>query len=420
MSSKRRNTCNLHNLAHEQIVLGSVIRIIEYLPEIASVLESDYFYSKAHQLIFKTILNMDARNKTISVITLNDSLKWNEEFEKVGGIKYLEKLVECFIDSDPPLSYANSIQKLAFTRKLIPVINVLESQCLDKEQNIFDILLTAKSKISELKNRYQHRQYDHIKDIISNFLHYLEETTEEIDIPSGISVKPLSYDKIASKLTPSELTIFESENTVRKTASLLDIAIKTALNEKNKGAILVFSNENGKKRIGTRFLSQLSGIKYIKLRSGDLIDHHWDGLAYAIDKITPTPIFINEAIDNDIYRIVNISKQLDKEYEHGVSLILVDNLHLLKDAGKKHEYSDITDCLTSLALKLQIPVVAMVLSNKNSNEFWNEQSKKKNSINFQNLEAVADNSVACKKESIEKPMIKNRYLKLVYSNRRSV
>jgi replicative DNA helicase len=153
-----------------------------------------------------------------------------------------------------------------------------------------------------------------------------------------------------------------------KTALALNIATYVATRSDTKGAVLIFSLEMSKEQLAMRMLTAESRIDSKKMRSGNLEQDDWDKLAQATDRLSVAPIYINDASNLTPYEVVTVSKQLNKEFEHGVSLVVVDYLQLMqgnkKTNSREQEIAEISRSLKGIAKDLDIPVVALSQLNR--------------------------------------------------------
>ena len=86
----------------EAAVLSAMMLDNFVLAKAIENLETDHFYRKTHQIIFRNIVELFQQNIEVDIITLIDRLKTNVELEKVGGEAFINEL------SDVVMSGANA------------------------------------------------------------------------------------------------------------------------------------------------------------------------------------------------------------------------------------------------------------------------------------------------------------------------
>ena len=356
------------DLEAEQAVLGSIIENNETLGELASILTPNSFFQVAHQHIYRAMLDLAEINYPIDEVLLGDQLKSLSQLEEIGGYAYLAELLECSPSSGNVVFYAKIIQEHALLRDLIETTKEIGEKSRDPERNIAELLSEADRKITEIATRSSDRKYRHIKDVLSTSFQRLEKISESPDEVTGIPTGFIDLDKRTSGLQSSDLIIVAARPSMGKTALAMNMATYIASKSEEKGAILIFSLEMSKEQLAMRMLTSESNVDSRKLRTGNLEQDDWDKLAMATDSLSTTSIFINDATNTTPYELVTICKQLDKEFEHGLALVMVDYLQLMQgnrqNMNREQEISEISRSLKGLAKELNIPVIALSQLNR--------------------------------------------------------
>jgi hypothetical protein len=100
----------------EQAVLGSALRQNDLIPKIRAIVRSEDFRGYAHQVLFKTILDLYGRGKIADPVTLAEHLQ--AKIEDIGGYKYLAELWEAAPAPSNALAYAGLVREAAGYRQL--------------------------------------------------------------------------------------------------------------------------------------------------------------------------------------------------------------------------------------------------------------------------------------------------------------
>ena len=81
------------SLEAEQAVLGAVLADAQCLMRVLDLIRNrDFFYKKAHQLIYEGFLRLSEKSDNIDLVTVSEHLKNKNELEEVGGRSYLAEL----------------------------------------------------------------------------------------------------------------------------------------------------------------------------------------------------------------------------------------------------------------------------------------------------------------------------------------
>ena len=352
----------------EQAVLGAVILNNDTINEIAGFLSPNSFHAEPHRHIFRAMLELMEINQPIDEIILGDQLKAFGKLEAIGGYGYLAELVESVPSSGNIVYYAKIVQEHALLRDLINTTNDIGRKSRDPQQSIATLLAEAENKITEIATQSSTKSYSHIKDILKNNFERLEEISKNNSEITGLATGFIDLDRITSGLQASDLIILAARPSMGKTALALNIGSYAATRTESKGAVLIFSLEMSKEQLALRLITAESKIDSKKLRTGNLKQEDWDNLALATDKLSMAPIYINDIPALSPYELVTACKQLNKELEHGVSMVIVDYLQLMqgnkKTNSREQEIAEISRSMKGLAKDLQIPVIALSQLNR--------------------------------------------------------
>jgi len=121
-----------------------------------------------------------------------------------------------------------------------------------------------------------------------------------------------------------------------------------------------------KEQLVTRLLCSEARIDASRLRTGHLIDSDWDRLARGAGNLHEAKIFIDDTPAISVLEMRAKCRRL--KAEHGVNLIVVDYLQLMRGGSnpesRQQEISEISRSLKALAKELDVPVVALSQLNR--------------------------------------------------------
>ncbi|MDH4267403.1 MAG: replicative DNA helicase, partial [Deltaproteobacteria bacterium] len=104
------------SLEAEVSVLGGVLLENEALNRVLEVVNEGDFYREAHRRIFSALLHLYERNEPADLITLSEVLKKRDALEEVGGIEYLNSLVNSVPTAANIAYYAKIIKEKSILR----------------------------------------------------------------------------------------------------------------------------------------------------------------------------------------------------------------------------------------------------------------------------------------------------------------
>ena len=121
-----------------------------------------------------------------------------------------------------------------------------------------------------------------------------------------------------------------------------------------------------KEQLVLRLLGSESRVDAHKLRTGHLSERDWTPLSNAAGRLAEAPIYIDDTAAISVLEMQAKARRL--KAEHGLDLIIVDYLQLMRGRGdegsREQEISNISRSLKTLAKELQIPVIALSQLNR--------------------------------------------------------
>lgn len=112
----------------EQCVLGSIILENLALREALVYVEPEDFYFEQHKIIYDACRALYVRGTGIDLITLKHYLTEQEELEMIGGVSYLDELIQVVPTARNIVHYSKIVRAKAQSRRLIIGL----SECLNK------------------------------------------------------------------------------------------------------------------------------------------------------------------------------------------------------------------------------------------------------------------------------------------------
>ena len=176
---------------------------------------------------------------------------------------------------------------------------------------------------------------------------------------SGVSTRFTDFDKLTSGLQKSDLIILAARPSIGKTALALNMAMNAAF---ENNSVAIFSLEMRKEQIAHRLLSSYSGINSRKLSTGNFDAEDFCELVETLNYLTDSKLFIDDTAGLSLTELQVRAKKLKQEQK--INLIVVDYVQLMQGSrelrgNRVQEISEISRGLKSLALELDIPILAL-------------------------------------------------------------
>jgi len=355
------------NIDAEQMVLGAILIENDSINNVTSILSPDDFYKDIHRRIFTVMLEMFERREAIDLVTLTDCLRSKTALDAVGGASYLANLVSLVPTAANIKYHAKIVREKAILRRLIHASTDIITQCYDDSRtvdSIDELLNTAERSIFDIAQKKIGETFAHMKNIVGHSFKMVEDLYERKEMVTGIPTGFVDLDHLTSGLQPNDLIIVAGRPSMGKTAFCLNIAAHSAI-EKGK-IVAFFSLEMSKEALGLRLLGSEARVDAHRLRTGHLSERDWTPLATAAGRLADAPIFIDDSAAISVLEMQAKARRL--KAEHGLDLIIVDYLQLMRGRGsessREQEISNISRSLKMLAKDLKVPVIALSQLNR--------------------------------------------------------
>ncbi|MTJ52158.1 replicative DNA helicase [Anabaena sp. UHCC 0253] len=183
--------------------------------------------------------------------------------------------------------------------------------------------------------------------------------TSDIYWDEIISIESVGNKQVYDLTIPETHNFVANDICVHNTAFCLNLAHNIASGYQLP--VAVFSLEMSKEQLVQRLLASEAGIESSYLRSGRISQTQWEPLSRAIDKLSETPMFIDDTANITVTQMRSQARRLQAENTASLGLIVIDYLQLMEGAGdnRVQELSRITRSLKGLARELSVPIIAL-------------------------------------------------------------
>jgi replicative DNA helicase len=354
------------NIEAEQSLLGGLLVDAEAMNKVADIVGSADFYRDSHTKIFALITDLYERNDAIDMITISSLARDRGILEGIGGVTYLNTLVDLMPSSANIAHYAKMVKEKSLLRRLMNVATEIIEKGYDADTNVDGYIDDAEKMIFQVAENKFKPAFFPIKDFVMENVRTIERLYDKKQTVTGIPTGFTDLDKLTSGLQNSDLIIVAGRPSMGKTAFAMNIAQYVATLKENSVPVGIFSMEMSKEQLVTRLLSSESDIEHTKLRTGTLSSAEWPRLAEAAGRLSDALMFIDDSPALSVLELRARSRRLKKE--HGLGLLVVDYLQLMRGrAGadrREQEISEISRFLKALAKELNIPVIAISQLNR--------------------------------------------------------
>jgi len=365
-SSVQSDFGNLHGkvppqaVALEEAVLGAIMLNKDALPIVIETLTSESFYSEAHRLIYKGMVRLFEKTQPIDLLTVTEELKKSGDLEKTGGPFYLVELTNKVASSANLEYHARIVSQKHIQRELIRISTDVIQDAYEDTTDVFELLDKAEQGLFKITEQNLSRSYSSMGSLLGQAVKEVEQASGSSEGLTGVPTGFIEIDRITSGWQPSDMVIVAARPGMGKTAFTLALAANAA----NFGKpVAFFSLEMSNIQLVKRLISYQTEISGEKLKKGNLEDWEWQQLNTAVEKMSETPIYIDDTPGINIFELRAKCRRL--KMQHDIQMIIIDYLQLMtggsdnKSGNREQEISAISRALKGLAKELSVPVIAL-------------------------------------------------------------
>lgn len=375
-----------HNLDVETAILSSILRqpkpcadiVISELGE-----DCEFFYSHAHRIIYKAILEVyrESTAGSVDLVSIAHKLDTQKRLEEIGGLAALSELADTVASSANIDRWCSIVRGLAMLRKMIGVCAESLVKCYDTESEPENLISAVEQAIFDVRNKHVKNSIVGIQESAKEAFEHISRIIQKQEEP-GISTGFPDLDRFTSGLRPGEMFVLAARPSIGKTAIALNIVRNMALNKVHPRRIAFFSLEMTAAKITERLLCTEAGVSMTSFTDGSFRPNDMQKLATAVTAYRNASIYIDPTSGLTISELRAKSRWLMAT--HGIDVIVIDYLQLMhagsrmsKEDNRQQEVAEISGGLKSIAKDLNVPVLVLAQLNRDIEKIAGEKARPK-------------------------------------------
>ena len=275
---------------------------------------------------------------------------------------YIDKIIEIVPTASHYQSYANLVVDASQRRDYIRISQEINSSAYDGTISVSELVDKAEKSISSLGSRQRaEAAFTSLSEAVVQRRKEVYELKANPDLLKAVSTGYTDLDHIlVGGFKATDLILIGGQTSMGKSALGLAFARKAA--DANKPVMMV-SLEMSTEQLVDRMLSAEANIGTERITTGRFMDKDGVKLDKATGVLEKLPIYIEEASSLTPSTLRHKAKIMVAK--HGIELIIIDYLQLMKADGKEaedgtvSEFTHISRRLKLLAKELKIPVIAL-------------------------------------------------------------
>ncbi len=347
-------------------LLGSVLVDKEMMATVSEIVQPADFYAALHEAIYLALFALYERGEPLDKVALAEELRSRGMLDKVGGMAYLNSLMDTVPTAASAEYYARIVREKASLRGLIHAGTRITQLGYESEDDVPAAIDRAEQTVYEVGNRSDHNAFSTVPSLLLGVFQSLERRHEQKGDRTGVTSGFRDIDDYTAGWQPGNLIILAARPAMGKTSLGLNMAVAAAKDEKKP--VAVFSLEMTKQELVERLLSSEAKLDASKLRRGAIADRDWEKIGHAMGLLHELPIYLDDAGAPTVTEIRSRLRRLKSA--HGLSLVLIDYLQLVRPSAlgkvvnRNEELSEICRTLKATAKDLEVPIIALAQLNR--------------------------------------------------------
>lgn len=325
-------------------------------------LSSVIFLRDEHKKIFSAITKIQAVGGKIDLITVYESLSLSGQSDDVGGLPYLNSVVNSVPSAANLREYLRIVVDYYKRRELTgALLAIVEDVGTDVPLN--DVIAKAEGVLSGLNARGKVSAPIMVSAAIKMAFDEMDAKTMGTYKPLFLGIEAL--DEKLGGVERGDLIVLGARPSHGKTAISLEIALKMA----QEYGVAMLQLEMSNKSLGFRVKSRLSGVSMRLLKDPmKLTEDDFDKITAVYPKTDRLNLWLHDQPALAIEQINSYARMIKKS-ETGLDVLILDHIHLTSDlSGQKlrrdQELARVSGGLKRLAKEMDCIVICLAQLNK--------------------------------------------------------
>ena len=356
-----------NNIEAEKALLGSMFYSFNALQKACEEVSKEAFYLDSHSKIFEVVQDLYFAKKPIDATTVTAEAMNKGYLVQIGGVEYLNNVINTVATGANISYYIDTVLEKFTLRKMIEVATNIITDANSPDIKVNDFVENAEKNILNVSKSRKTSEFRTVREVLDKAQNDLEVLAKNKGGVTGLTTGLVDLDNLTNGFSPTQLVIVAARPAVGKTAFALNIACAAANSTKKN--IAIFSLEMPAEQLIMRMISSLGQIDNKKLQTGRLENEDWRRVNEAVSQLADTNIYFHDAGGITAGEIKAKCRRLSTMGE-GLGLVIIDYLQLIDSSSRysnsrQQEVSEISRNLKTMALELEVPVIALSQLSRN-------------------------------------------------------
>ena len=349
------------NIEAEKSVLAACVLNGEILEETVLKLKPNDFFRPAHQVIFESITNLNARRIPVDQISLADNLNSTGQLEAIGGRSYIIELADNTFALTNWSNHVDIVKRTSILRQLIYASADITALAYNAPDDLDQVVEEAEKTLFNVTEKRVSSSFVKMDALLTQAFEEITQLAEQQSHIMGVETGFKDVDNLFHGLRGGDLVILAARPGVGKTSFALNLAVESA---KRGSSVAFFSLEMSASQLVQRILCSEARVSLSKIRGGYISEGDWGAIADASNRLSKLELFIDDTPGLSILEArAKARRELRNAQGHG--FIIVDYLQLMqppavrRDGNRAVEVGEISRGLKILAKEMDMPVLAL-------------------------------------------------------------
>ena len=355
-----------NNLEAEMAVIGSILVDREMMSAVSELLSPPDFYAHVHETIFLALVQLYERGEPLDKITLAEELRRRNLLEKVGGLPYLNSLMDTVPTAASAEYYAQIVREKSSLRGLIHAGTEITKIGFENEEDVEGALDRSEQIVYEVGRKQNRSDFSPVNKLLKGAFESIDRAYHSRGDRTGLTSGFKDIDDYTAGFQAGNFVILAARPAMGKTSMALTMAAAVAKDEQKPVAF--FSLEMTNEELVTRLLCAEARINSQNLKRGNIRDPEWEKISSGMSALSQLPIYIDDSGTVTVTEIRSRCRRLQSG--DGLSAVFIDYLQLVRPStssrpqNRNDELSEICRTLKATAKDLQIPIFALAQLNR--------------------------------------------------------
>ncbi len=355
-----------HNLEAEMALIGSILVDREIMSAVGEIVKPADFYAHVHETIFGVLTDLFERGEPLDKISIAEELRRRDALERVGGLSYLNALMDTVQTAGSARYYATIVREKSVLRGLIHAGTQITQLGYEGEEDVAAALDRSEQVVYAIGEQQGSSDFMLVKGLMKDAFDHIDRLYhmrgEQTGLPSGFR----DIDAMTTGFQPGNFVIVAARPGMGKTSFALNMAVSAA--QAVHEPVAFFSLEMSNNELVQRLICSEARISMNAMRRGQIEQNQWEDISRAMSRLNELPIYLDDTGALTVSDLRSRCRRLKSK--HGLAAIFVDYLQLVRpgtlarNANRNEELSDICRMLKVTAKDFEVPIVALAQLNR--------------------------------------------------------